>query len=116
MARLLADEQFPLPVVRGLRALGHDVRTVQEAGLAGSADPDVLAAATADGRAVLTHDRDYIRLHRRSPGHAGIVFVSEDRDSAAVTARIHAAIAAIPDLAGRLVRVYRPSIPPPKVP
>jgi hypothetical protein len=35
MARLYADEDFPLPVVEELRRLGHDVRTVQEAGRAG---------------------------------------------------------------------------------
>jgi Domain of unknown function (DUF5615) len=34
MARLYADEDFPLPVVEELRRLGHDVRTVQEAGRA----------------------------------------------------------------------------------
>jgi hypothetical protein len=32
MARLYADEQYPYPVVEFLRALGHDVLTVQEAG------------------------------------------------------------------------------------
>jgi hypothetical protein len=35
MARLYADENFPQPVVMGLRRLGHDVLTVQEAGKAG---------------------------------------------------------------------------------
>ncbi|MEG4502985.1 DUF5615 family PIN-like protein [Microcoleus sp. F6_B4] len=34
MARLYADEQYPYPVVELLRALGHDVLTVQEAGRA----------------------------------------------------------------------------------
>jgi hypothetical protein len=32
MARLYSNENFPLPVVEKLRALGHDVLTVQEAG------------------------------------------------------------------------------------
>ncbi len=35
MARLYADEQFPRQVVEFLRALGHDVLTVQSAGNAG---------------------------------------------------------------------------------
>ena len=35
MARLYADEQFPPPVVRHRRALGHSVLTVQDAGEAG---------------------------------------------------------------------------------
>ena len=32
MARLYADENFPLPVVEELRQLGHDVLTIQESG------------------------------------------------------------------------------------
>ncbi|MBD0387575.1 MAG: DUF5615 family PIN-like protein [Nostoc sp. C3-bin3] len=32
MVRFYADEQFPFPVVQLLRALGHNVLTVQEAG------------------------------------------------------------------------------------
>jgi hypothetical protein len=79
MARLYADEDFPLPVVEALRQLGHDVLTVQEAGRAnqGIGDGQVLADATADGRAVLTHNHpDFKRLHRRGrPPHAGIGFL-----------------------------------------
>ncbi|HEX3245608.1 MAG TPA: DUF5615 family PIN-like protein, partial [Chloroflexota bacterium] len=43
----MADENFPLPVVEALRALGHDVLTIQEYGLGNRALPDraVLAAA-----------------------------------------------------------------------
>jgi uncharacterized protein DUF5615 len=35
MARLYADENFPLPVVEELRRLGHDVLTIYETGQAG---------------------------------------------------------------------------------
>jgi len=54
MARLYADEQYPYPVVKLLRALGHDVLTVQEAGRANQKipDPDVLAFASSEKRAV----------------------------------------------------------------
>lgn len=59
MARLYADENFPLPVVQALRRLGHDVLTSLDAGNAGRAVPDdeVLAFAVAGGRAVLTLNR-----------------------------------------------------------
>lgn len=76
MARLYADEQYPLPVVEFLRALGHDVLTVQEAGKANQRIPDqeVLAFATSEERAVITQNRkDFFRLHRIQPHHAGIV-------------------------------------------
>jgi predicted nuclease of predicted toxin-antitoxin system len=111
MARLLADENFPLPVVLVLRSAGHDVRTALEAGLLATADPVVLAAATADARAVLTQDRDYIRLHKLGPVHAGIVFVTRVDDVFATAARIDAAIAGQADLTGQLICVYRPQKP-----
>ena len=49
MSRLLADENFPLPVIEELRRLGHDVLTVQEAGRANQQFPDneVLSLASA---------------------------------------------------------------------
>ena len=65
MARLYADEDFPLPVVEELRRFGHDVLTVQEASRAnqGIDDATVLADGTADQRAVLTHNHsDFKRL------------------------------------------------------
>ena len=61
-----ADEQFPLRTTQHLRALGHDVQTVQDAGNANQkiADPDVLAFATQQKREILTlNRRDFIRLH-----------------------------------------------------
>ena len=40
MASLFADENFPQPAVRRLRALGHDVLTVAEAGMVNRSIPD----------------------------------------------------------------------------
>lgn len=40
MARLYANENFPMPVVEELRRLGHDVLTMLEAGQTGQAMPD----------------------------------------------------------------------------
>ena len=40
MLQLYADEQFPLPVVQRLRALGYDILTAQEAGQANQRIPD----------------------------------------------------------------------------
>ena len=64
MARLYADENFNHSAVLELRKLGQDVLTVQEAGRHGRDDPTVLADATADGRAVITHNRfHFVGLH-----------------------------------------------------
>ena len=115
MAVFYADEDFPGPVVVELRALGHDVFTVQQDGRAGYGvpDPDVLARAIALGRCVLTKNRvDYYRLHAADPAHFGIVTIRDDPDRAALAARIHAAVSAVPLPAGQLVRVNRPNPPP----
>src|SRR5437660_9436825 len=105
MARLLADENFPFPVVLALRAAGTDVLTAAEAGLLQTPDPSVLASARVLGRSVLTQDRDFIRLHKSGATHAGIVFTTQDDDFAALAVRVEAALAAHPDLTGLLVRV-----------
>src|SRR5437868_9738877 len=102
MAALLADENVADAVVAALLALGHDVITARAAGFAATPDLPLLAAATAAGRAVLTHDRDYIRLHKADPRHAGVVFATADTDAAALAVRIDAALAAAPALAGQL--------------
>jgi predicted nuclease of predicted toxin-antitoxin system len=68
MARLYANENFPLPVVEELRATGHDVITVAETGKAEQAwpDEDVLEFAMQDDRVLLTLNRKhFIRLHHR---------------------------------------------------
>lgn len=108
MADLYADENFPYPVVERLRALGHDVLTVQEAGQQGGSDPQVLAYATAAGRPVLTcNRRHFVRLHSQVASHAGIVVCTDD-DADALAARINQALAPHLVLANRLIRVNRP--------
>jgi predicted nuclease of predicted toxin-antitoxin system len=93
MARLYADEQVPRPVVENLRRLGHDVLTVQAAGNAGDADPKVSLFAIAHDRAVLTQNRrDFVKLHRSCPDHAGMIICSDDQNFVRLAERIHAAI------------------------
>jgi len=119
MAQLYADEDFPGPVVRHLRALGHDVLAAHEDGRANQKipGPDVLARATALGRAVLTNDRDdYHHLHTVDPNHAGIITCTHDTDFSAVADRIHAAILTLPTLVGQLIRIIRPNPSAPKAP
>lgn len=110
--KLYADEQFPYPVVKCLRDLGHDVLTVQEAGKANQRIPDdeVLAFATENDRAVVTQNRkDFIRLHRLQPNHAGIIVCSNDRDWDALAQRIHAAVTEAECLQGKLLRIVKPA-------
>jgi hypothetical protein len=111
MASLYADEQFPLLVVELLRTFGHDIFTVQEAGNTGLPDPDVLAFAVSNERAVLTQNRrDFIRLHRLQPDHAGIIVCTEDRNFQRLATRINEAIFAEESLKAKLIRVNRPAV------
>ena len=78
MARLYANENFPLPLVQGLRQFGHDLITIQETGKAEqrTSDEDVLRFAMADDRAVLTLNRKhFIRLHQEQPGSVKVFFL-----------------------------------------
>lgn len=113
MGHLYADEDFPLGAVQILRSWGHDVQTVQEAGRSGKPDPEVLADATADGRAVLTHNhRDFQRLHVFGQPHAGIISCTrDDNNQPALAQRIHDAIAGVPNLANQFIRIVRPNSP-----
>ena len=111
MARLYTDENFPLPVVELLRALGHDVLTTQEAGNANLRipDEDVLAFAVSNERSVLTRNRgDFIRLHRLRPDHAGIIVCTQDENFERQAKGINEVISAQETLRAKLIRVNRP--------
>jgi predicted nuclease of predicted toxin-antitoxin system len=110
VARLYADEQFPRRVVELLRDLGHDVLTVQEAERRGEQDPDVLAFATADNRAVVTLNRkDFFKLHRLDQKHGGIIACTDDRDRERLANNIHDVVQSLESLAGLEIRVRKPS-------
>ncbi len=98
---LYADEDFDHRVVARLRALGHDVVTVMDAGRRGLSDEDQLAHASAEGRALVTFNRaDFHALHRRGIAHAGIITCTRDPETDALAARTNAALAGRSDLAG----------------
>ncbi len=110
MASLYADENFNYRVVEELREKGHDILTVREAGQAGVSDNEVLRHATEQQRIVLTfNEKDFIRLHRQSDEHTGIVICTVDRDVSALAQRIHEKLTDVPVMAGKLERVRRPS-------
>ena len=94
-----------------LRELGHDVVTIDDAGLGDRSlqDEAVLDIARADGRAVVTLNRwHFVRLHAERPEHAGIVVCTFDRDFVGLARRIDDAVRGAGSLDGQLVRVNRP--------
>jgi len=85
MLRLLADENFNGDIVRGLllRDANLDIVRVQDDGLRGADDPEILAWAAENNRVVLTHDRATMpdsAYERVAAGEAMAgVFVLNDR-------------------------------------
>ena len=97
MATIYSNENIRIDVVEILRRFGHDVLSSFEAGKANQRIPDelVLKFAIENSRAVLTYNRkDYMRLHRLTPNHAGIIVCKEEFDDLALAQRIHDAIEA----------------------
>jgi hypothetical protein len=110
LARLYANENFPLPTVEALRALGHDVLTSHDADRANRRIPDeeVLSYAVSQGRALLTLNRKhFVKLHQVKPEHSGIIVCTVDADFNGQANRIHSQIVEVPRLDGVLIRVNR---------
>jgi predicted nuclease of predicted toxin-antitoxin system len=72
---LPADESCAGPVIRALRAAGYDLLVIAEVSK-GASDEWVMERAVAEGRILITEDRDFGELvyaHGRST--AGVIFV-----------------------------------------
>ena len=108
MADLYANENFPIPVVEQLRKFGHDVLTTHEAGKSRLELPDeeVLNFAIERRRVVVTFNRrDFVRLHKKNPAHAGIVVCSQHPNVTSLAERIDRKVRANEPLNGKLIRV-----------
>lgn len=72
--RILANENFPGPVIRELRRRGHDVLSVKEM-MRGAGDREILATAQREDRLVVTFDKDFGELAYRFglPAASGVI-------------------------------------------
>ena len=118
--KLLLDEMHSPGLAEALRTAGVDARTVIELGLAGSSDPEVFAAAIADGRTLLTENlADFTRISAdhlvAGQHHPGVLIVLSSRFSRRA-AGIRPLVIAIRDVADQqltdcLVYLHAPSKP-----
>jgi predicted nuclease of predicted toxin-antitoxin system len=98
--RLLLDEMLSPVIARELQARGYDVQAVAaHPQWEALPDPEVLALARAERRAVVTNNvRDFRPLHVEAvipggPGHYGMIFMSGNyRRTKSDTGRIIAAL------------------------
>jgi predicted nuclease of predicted toxin-antitoxin system len=72
--RFHLDESVASAVALGLRLRGIDVSTTVEERLISATDEQQLVFAAGQGRVLVTHDADFLRLHAGEHPHAGVVF------------------------------------------
>jgi len=72
--RFHLDEMCDPRIALALRQRAVEVTTTAEAQLLGVPDNGHLAYAWAQGRVIVTHDADFLRLHAAGARHAGIVY------------------------------------------
>ncbi|MGH2534404.1 MAG: DUF5615 family PIN-like protein [Thermomicrobiales bacterium] len=75
--RFQFEEHISHAVADALRKQGVDVRTATEAGLLSTPDAVILTRASAEGRVVVTHDDDFLRLGNEPQPHAGIAYCAQ---------------------------------------
>lgn len=105
--RLLLDEMYSAVHAEALQVAGIHTTTVLELGLAGSSDPEVFAAAIAEGSALLTENvADFTRISAEhllaGQHHPGVLIALSSRFSRR-PAGIPALVAATVGLVGQPV-------------
>jgi uncharacterized protein with PIN domain len=81
MLKFHLDEHVPNALANGLRQHGVDVTTTADAGLLNAGDPAQLAYAATEGRVIITHDDDFLRLHAAGTTHGGIAYCHQNKYS-----------------------------------
>jgi predicted nuclease of predicted toxin-antitoxin system len=101
---LLANENVPRLTIEALRAAGHDLIWART-DMAGSSDEAVLSRAQAEGRILVTHDKDFgdLAFHAGLPASCGIILIRLGKLApAAIAQRTVQVIAARTDWSGHL--------------
>jgi predicted nuclease of predicted toxin-antitoxin system len=71
--RFQLDEHVTHAIARAVARRGVAITTATESRVVGLPDDQLLARCRAEGRVLVTQDRDFLRLHRQGAPHAGIV-------------------------------------------
>jgi predicted nuclease of predicted toxin-antitoxin system len=75
--KLKLDENIGRRGLEFLRASGHDVMTVRDQGLGGTADERLFEVCASEGRALVTLDRDFGHVPRFPPERSAGVIILE---------------------------------------
>jgi predicted nuclease of predicted toxin-antitoxin system len=77
--RFQLDAHVPNAVAEALQRRGIDAQTANEAGLRTAPDEAYVARAIAEGRVMVTHDADFLRIHYSQQPHAGIAYCGQGK-------------------------------------
>ena len=95
------DENLPVSSAAILAGAGHDIDTVGQEGLSGAPDPEVVAAAAAAGRVLVSLDVGLGDIRAYPPGsHAGIVVLRLTDQSAPAVGKAVSDLAALTNADG----------------
>lgn len=78
--KFFSDEHIDLPAVKSLQERGIDIVSVQELGLRGRPDEELIKLASKQRRCIITRDKDFLRL-AKSTDHKGIFFLTRQLDT-----------------------------------
>jgi len=118
--KIKLDENLPVALVAILAALGHDVDTAPQEGLAGRDDLEIWRTTQQAGRFLITQDLDFSDARRFVPGtHQGLLLLRLGQPSRRqLIERLHQIVttekieqwgACLVVATGRKIRVRRPT-------
>lgn len=74
--RFLTDANIFIPMVKGIRNLGHDVFDIKEENLEKLSDHDIFKLAQGQDRILISMDKDFSNIITYPPGeHHGIIII-----------------------------------------
>ncbi len=91
--KFYCDEHIHPAIPTALRNRGSDILTAQDVLMLGIADEVHIQFAASEGRAIITRDTDFLRLHKTGISHAGILFAHQSK--------------ALSEIIHSLIRVYQ---------
>jgi predicted nuclease of predicted toxin-antitoxin system len=77
--KFYCDEHIHPAISTALRSRGADILTAQDINMLGISDEVHLQFANSQGRAIITQDTDFLRLHKTGNSHSGILYAHQSK-------------------------------------